>query len=332
MFLVVTLVGLGAVQIRHNGLWGEPYTPDVIAAADILNLGRDDVSNNLRLILDNPEAVTAGANARSIEEDVYITYLNLKVMTDALDVVAEIMGITSDELSADPSKMLSNDDAITVMANAMGIETYEFKLLIEAELAEHSDEADSEQMQAMQQAMMAGLTAAAEVLNMDVGDLASRMGRIKNNHSALEAMVHASGMPEEMIVGMINQQLANDEMTFDKGIDFNVEDYINLNLGIFLLMFAIAGISFLFSCVFNLTKHSLALGAGIPIACLILEIMSQASSDLENLKYLSINTLFDPSSITGGGTFIPQFIALAVMGTVMYVIGIKVFKEKDLPL
>jgi len=79
-------------------------------------------------------------------------------------------------------------------------------------------------------------------------------------------------------------------------------------------------------------QNSLALGAGIPIAFLVLEIMSQASSDLENLKYLSLNTLFDPSSITGGGTFIPQFVILAALGSVLYLIGIKVFKEKDLPL
>jgi len=84
--------------------------------------------------------------------------------------------------------------------------------------------------------------------------------------------------------------------------------------------------------VFNLTKNSLALGAGIPIAFLILEIMAGTSSDLENLRFLSMNTLFDPSAITGGGTFIPQFIAMAVIGAVLYLIGIKVFKEKDLPL
>ena len=195
-----------------------------------------------------------------------------------------------------------------------------------------NDPVDNERQQAMQDSMMAGLEAAAEVLDMEVSDLATKMGRIKANHTALQAMSDASGFPQEMIIGMINQQLAGEEMDLDKGIDFNVTDYMNLNLGVFLLMFAIAGISFLFSCVFNLTKNSLAFGAGIPIAFLILEIMSQASSDLENLKYLSLNTLFDPSSITGGGTFIPQFIILAVLGSLLYLIGIKVFKEKDLPL
>jgi ABC-2 type transport system permease protein len=282
MFLVVTLVGLGTVQIRHNGIWGEPHTPDVIAASNTLNLGRDEVADNLQLILDNPEAVTAGANARRIDEDVYVAYLN----------------------------MMMADPAITT--NEM--------------------ETDAGQQHAMQDSMMAGLEAAAEVLDMDVADLATRMGRIKSNPAALQAMSDASGFPQEMIVGMINQQLASDEMMFDGGIDFSVADYLNLNLGIFLLMFAIAGISFLFSCVFNLTKNSLALGAGIPIAFLIFEIMSGASSDLEFFKFFSLNTLFDPSAITDGGTFIPQFIILAVLGSVLYLIGIKVFKEKDLPL
>jgi len=74
------------------------------------------------------------------------------------------------------------------------------------------------------------------------------------------------------------------------------------------------------------------LGAGIPIAFLLLEIMSGTSADLENLRYLSLNTLFDPAAITGGGTFIPQFIVMTAIGAVLYVVGIKVFKEKDLPL
>jgi ABC-2 type transport system permease protein len=253
-------------------------------------------------------------------------------MTDALDAAAAVMGMTTDELMIDPALLADNDEAVVIMARAMGVSTEEFRVLLDDELAEHDDEADEEQQQIMQERMMAGLEAAAEVLEMEVADLASRMGRIKDNPAALHAMSDASGFPQEMIVGMINQQLASDEMALDGGIDFNIADYLNLNLGIFLLMFAIAGISFLFSCVFNLTKNSLALGAGIPIAFLVFEIMSQASSDLEFFKYLSLNTLFDPSAITGGGTFIPQFIILAVLGSVLYLIGIKVFKEKDLPL
>ena len=114
--------------------------------------------------------------------------------------------------------------------------------------------------------------------------------------------------------------------------DLDVIAYLNLNLGIFLLMFALSSISFLFSCVFNLTKFSLALGAGIPMAFLIIQIMSGANEDFESLRYLSLNTMYDPSAIISGGTFVPQFIILGVLGVVLYLLGITAFKRKDLPL
>jgi len=120
--------------------------------------------------------------------------------------------------------------------------------------------------------------------------------------------------------------------THGTAINFAIPDFVNLNLGIFLLAFATASISFLFSCVFNLSSKSLALGAGIPIAFFVFEIMAGTSADFEFLKYFSLNTLFDPSAITGGGSFLPQFIVLAFIGAMLYLLGIKIFKEKDLPL
>ena len=283
MFLVVTIVGLGVVQIRHNGLWGEAYTPDVTAASETLNRSREDISGDLNLILNNQDAIKAGANARGIEEDVYITYLNLKIAENL-------------------------------------------------ELNEHETAPDAEQAREMQNKLVDGFSAAADELGIEVSDLMTSMRRMKENQNAINAAVSASGLPEIVFIGVINQQLADRELKLDHGIDFKIADYVNLNLGIFLLMFAIAGISFMFSCIFNLTKNSLTFGAGIPIAFLIFEIMSQASGELENLKYLSLNTLFNPSAITGGGTFAPQFIILAVLGAALYLVGIKVFKEKDLPL
>lgn len=329
MFAVITIVGLFTVQVAHSGLWGEQYTLDVAAASKTLNLDKEDVANDLNLILNNPEALADGANARRIEEDVYTIYLNLKIMNNALDAAANVMGISLEELQANPALINNNEIALNAAADVMGVEPSVFSVMIANEAAEQDDEIASAQAQAMQTKLMDGLTAAAEVLETDVAELASHMGRIKNNHNALEAMISASGLPEEMIISIIDQQLASRELEYDHGIDFNVTDYVNLNLGIFLLLFAIAGISFMFSCVFNLTKHSLAFGAGIPIACLLFQLISQASSDLENL---SLNTLYDPSAVTGGGTFVPQFIALTVLGAVLYLIGIRVFKEKDLPL
>jgi len=335
MFAIVTLVGLGAVQFAHNGLWGTPYTPDVVAAAEILDISQTTVANDINLIINNPEALQAGAQARRIDADVYLLYLNLVLFDNALSAAADVMGVSTDVVMNDLELLLANDNAIEAMAAVMWIESYILREMIQAEMDEHTEDDLAGQetaTQAMMENIMLGMEAAAEVLGTDVEALGNNMGRIKNDSAALAAMSEASGMPEEMLISFINMQLAQSEIEFDQPIDFDVMAYVNLNLGMILLLFAIGGISFMFSCIFNLTKNSLALGAGIPIAFFLLQIMSGTSSDLENLRFLSLNSLYDPSAITGGGTFILQFIALAIVGAVLYVVGINVFKKKDLPL
>ncbi|MCL2252914.1 MAG: ABC-2 transporter permease [Lachnospiraceae bacterium] len=277
-FLVITTFGFVAVQAKHNALWGQAYTADVKAASTVLNFDNDTVANDLTLILNNQDAVRAGAKARGIDDDVYIVYLGLKM--------------SAAEESAAPT----------------------------------------EQAKEMQEKLMSGIVAAADALDMEAADLTTDMSKIKGNSHAMAAAVKASGLPQELFTAFINRQLATDEITFDKGVDFSVKGYLMINLGAFLMFFAISSISFLFSCVFNLTKNSLALGAGIPIAFFIFHLMSQFGSSLENLKYLSLNTLFAAHEIVIDGVYIPQFIALAVIGSVLYLVGIKVFKEKDLPL
>lgn len=114
--------------------------------------------------------------------------------------------------------------------------------------------------------------------------------------------------------------------------DESVRDFLMLNLGLFLLLFATGGISFFFSCLFNLSRHSLALGAGIPIAFFIFKLLAQVSSSLEGLKYFTINTLFDVDAIIGGERMIIPFLVLLAIGLVLYPAGMRVFQQKDLPL
>ena len=119
---------------------------------------------------------------------------------------------------------------------------------------------------------------------------------------------------------------------FQSNTEYSTKDYLLLNVGLFLLMFATSSISFFFSCLFNLSKNSLALGAGIPLTFFLFHLMSTVDSSLENLKYVTINALFDKAAILNGGAYSLKFTLLAVIGIVLYVISIKVFKEKDLPL
>lgn len=119
---------------------------------------------------------------------------------------------------------------------------------------------------------------------------------------------------------------------FQSDVDFSISDFLLLNLGLFLLMFATSGISFFFSCLFNLSKNSLALGAGIPIAFFLFQLMAQISESLEGLKYLSMNTLFDTNAILNGDSVTIPFILLTCIGIILYSFGMKIFQHKDLPL
>lgn len=113
---------------------------------------------------------------------------------------------------------------------------------------------------------------------------------------------------------------------------FSLGKFWIMILGFFLYGFAISGICFLASCWFNKSSKSIMVGAGIPIAFFLFNQLSGIDKNLDFLKYFSINTLFDASAIAGGGSFIIQYVALFVIGIVLYVIGINKFLRKDLPL
>lgn len=119
--------------------------------------------------------------------------------------------------------------------------------------------------------------------------------------------------------------------SFAVGIELELGKFWLLNFGLFLFGFAISGICFFASCWFNKSGNSLIVGAGLPVAFWLFDSLSKIS-DLEFLKYFSLNTLFDTTAIISGGGFIIQFIVMAIIGTVFYAIGINKFLKKDLPL
>ncbi|WP_431030227.1 ABC transporter permease subunit [Lysinibacillus sp. LZ02] len=130
----------------------------------------------------------------------------------------------------------------------------------------------------------------------------------------------------ETIVGVFAIQL------FQTDADVVINDFLLLNVGLFLLMFATSGISFFFSSLFNLSKNSLAFGAGIPLAFFLCQIVSTVDASLENVKYVTINALFDTKSIVAGNPEWWKFGILALVGIVLFSASVEVFKRKDLPL
>jgi len=120
--------------------------------------------------------------------------------------------------------------------------------------------------------------------------------------------------------------------TFQSFDQVSLSDFMMLNGGLFLLMFATSGVSFFFSCLFNLSKNSLALGAGLPIAFFLMHMMAGVDESLSSLRFLSLNSLFDTGAILAGDSMFWPFTALAATGVALYWLGFWVFTKKDLPL
>ena len=314
MFLTVTVAGLATSQLSHNALWGaEPV---------------------------------AGAENRGVTEEVYEKYIELRTIHETIDGMAEIMNVTADEIMTNPAMVDGNLEVTQLisdnfdasfdmviyrmdemMPNLIGqsIENPTMLLIMMHGLDHYLVDADMD-------TMTLGIQAAATYLEVEPVQLMSNLQLIIDTSGALAAASQATDIEEHALVGFINIQLAESEFEFDQGIYFNLGNYLNLNIGIFLLMFAIGGVSFMFSCIFDLTRNSLALGAGLPIGFFIFNLMANTSPDFASLRYLSLNSLYNPTNIVSGYEFLPQLVALALIGLALYGVGIVVFKRKDLPL
>lgn len=111
-----------------------------------------------------------------------------------------------------------------------------------------------------------------------------------------------------------------------------VEKFFMLTLGSLLLNLAVSGITFFASCLFNRSSHSLALGAGLTVFFFATNMLSGMSESLEILKNVTIITLFDSNAIIQSGSYGAQLIILLGLTLLLYLMGIAVFKRKDLPL
>ncbi len=87
------------------------------------------------------------------------------------------------------------------------------------------------------------------------------------------------------------------ELDKDSNSTFKLEAWIMINVACFLLMFATSGISFFASCFFNLTRHSLILGAGLPLSFFLLKLLSDINLSMTELRYFSLNTLYVTESL-----------------------------------
>lgn len=120
-------------------------------------------------------------------------------------------------------------------------------------------------------------------------------------------------------------------------------ELVLLNLGAFLVLFALAGLNFFTSCYFDRSKRSMAIGGGLSIFALVAAMLGLFGSPvipkvvrLDSLNYFNYTTIismFDVVSIMEGTTaFIWKFAILFVLGIIGIIASSVKFIKKDLPL
>ncbi len=114
--------------------------------------------------------------------------------------------------------------------------------------------------------------------------------------------------------------------------ELDISTFITLNFGVYLMHFLIGGICFFASCISNETRQCLLIGAGIPIISYIIQMLANMGGKLEWLNHLTFFSLFDPSSIVNGDSYIIQFIVMILAGIILNISGAYVFNKKNLPL
>ena len=124
--------------------------------------------------------------------------------------------------------------------------------------------------------------------------------------------------------------IVSSEIMFPGDLDIN--RFILINISVLAIHIVISGICFFASCISNDMKLAYTIGAGIPIAFYIIQMLANMGGKLENLKYITIFTLFQPNEIAKGNVEVGFIIMSLVIGAVLYVLGIKIFSKRDLPL
>lgn len=124
-------------------------------------------------------------------------------------------------------------------------------------------------------------------------------------------------------------QIAVSEISFPGQLE--IGKLLLLNLGLLCVQLFIGGICFFASCLFSDTKHSIALGAGLPTLMYVIQMIANMGGDLENAKYFTFFTLFNPDGLmTGDTSAIVRIIVLFIGSIILFGAGIAVFSKKDL--
>ncbi|WP_227872493.1 hypothetical protein [Jeotgalibaca ciconiae] len=294
---------------------------------------------------------------RSFEEAAeIITDERYDIYDDDDDMEDEDIEITMEELMEDPGMILDSNDALAAGARVYGLSTNDYRKIVLDEMndLESSEEVEEEaaeeeqepQPTASQEAttpqrqltednaellLQTVIDSSATALNLSSDQVSENLTLLKDAE-ALVLSTQTTGLNEEQITSMANHAMVSSARSVDKALEFDVETYLWLSLGLLLLILAMSSIAFFASTLFNRTGMALAIGGGIPFAFFLITMIQQLMDSADGLEYITITTLFDTDAILAGGEFGWGLVALGIIALVLYTLSHIIFTKKDLPL
>lgn len=286
-----------AAEIITDDRW-DIYEDDDDMEDDDIEITKEELMEDPSMILENNDALTAGAKVMGISVNEYQQFVNNEMTElNAEETIDKSENTPEDtEDDEDPQAMVkvTEDNAGLLLQTV--------------------------------------IDASATALNMNSEQVEENLTLVKDP-LALDAAIEATGLMEEQIITMTNETMVSSARAVDAALEFDRETYFWLSLGLLTLILAISSISFFASTLFNRTGLALAVGGGIPFAFFLITMVQQLMDDTPALlEYLTLTTLFDTDAILASGEFGWGLVALGVVALVLYSASNVIFVKKDLPL
>ena len=116
-------------------------------------------------------------------------------------------------------------------------------------------------------------------------------------------------------------------------IDYQPEVLVQLMVNLYLLELSFASITYFSSAFFNKSSYSIGFGGGLTLGMFLMHTIGSLSSELTDLKSVSLVQFFDVSSIIENQEIAISHIAILLMvSSFITVLGYRVFNKKNLPL
>lgn len=113
--------------------------------------------------------------------------------------------------------------------------------------------------------------------------------------------------------------------------ELDTAQLLTLNGGLLCLHLLIGGICFAASCLAPDTKYSVGFGAGVPILMYVIQMLANMGGKVENAKYFTFFTLFDPEGLVARESgALAGAALLGLGGLALYGLGAAAFCRKDL--